>query len=136
VAAESYKVAAEQTAIAAQAARSTALGALAEASRDLQWKVLQDKALHAVLMPEVPAEGFSENVKRDVVRGMLISHYSFVFELWRLGQIPDSTWQAFQVDMMEFFRQKPNEARWRQVGELYAKEFRDFVEGKLLLRPH
>jgi hypothetical protein len=135
IAADAYKSAAEQTTIAAKAASATALGALAEASRELQWRVLQDKALHAILVPASPQEGFSDQVKCDVVRGMLISHYAFVYEFKRLGQIPDLTWPALRVDMMDFFSLEPNKTRWKQVREFYGKEFQKFVDVELLRHP-
>ena len=135
VAANAYQVAAQQSTIAAKAASATALAALAQASRELQWKVLQDKSLQGILVPNVPDEGLADEAKREAVRGMLISHYAFAFEFRRLGQIPDSTWPALRVDMMEFFSVEPNKVRWKQVKEFYGREFQDFVDVDLLRRP-
>jgi hypothetical protein len=85
VAAEAYRIAAEQSSMAAKSASASALGALAAASRELQWRVLQDKSLHTILVPNIPADGFTPEMKCEMIRGMLISHYAFVFEFYRLG---------------------------------------------------
>jgi hypothetical protein len=108
---------------------------LAQASRELQWKVLEDDALHPILVPNASSDGLSDEVKREAIRGMLISHYAFAFEFRRLGQIPDSTWPALRVDMMEFFSAEPNKVRWKRVKEFYGREFQQFVDVDLLRRP-
>jgi hypothetical protein len=135
IAASAYHAAAEQTAIAAKASVAASLGTVSSATRDFQWKVVNDSVFLPILVPNLPSGISLDDVKRQLLRGMLISHYSFIFELQQLGQLPKSTWAASEVDMFEFFSAEPNKVRWKQVAEFYGKDFQDFVNGELLRRP-
>src|SRR5258708_15618328 len=135
ISAEAASTSAQQARIAADAAKASALGVIAEAGRQMQWNVLADKALHPILLPDAPATGISENDKRQLVRGMLITYYSFVFEFKLLSQIPDATWPAFFADMSDFFAQAPNRTRWNHVKTVMSKQFQDFVDHDILRHP-
>jgi hypothetical protein len=135
LAARQLRVAAEAYKAASQATSGSALGAVAAASRELQWKVLDNKSLHPILVPTSGPDGLTASQKQNLVRGMLISNYAFIYELWRLGQVPQAVWPAMKVDMVEFFRAEPNTERWRVLKELYGSDFRDFVEKEIRQRP-
>jgi hypothetical protein len=66
---------------------------------------------------------------------MLISNYAFIYELKRLGQVPETVWPAMKVEMVEFFRAEPNTERWKDLRELYGSEFRQFIDGEIRQRP-
>jgi len=132
VAAEAYNLAAQQTRIAAEASSATTLGALAAASRDMQWKILEDVSLHRLFDEDCPIEGLSAEQKEALVRGMLISHYSFVFEFKKLDQIKGAMWTALRADMHGFFNVRASQERWEKLRALYSPDFREFVEKELL----
>lgn len=135
ISAEAALTAAQQAQIAASAAKANALGMIAAAGRDLQWSVLADKALHPLLLPSASPAGMVDAEKQQLVRGMLISYYSFVFEFKLLGQIPEATWPAFIADMADFFSNPPNRTRWNQLKTVMSKEFQRFVDHELLRLP-
>ena len=120
--AEAASIAAQQAEIAANAAKANALGMIAAAGRDMQWRVLGDKALHPLLLPSASSAGMVDDEKQQLVRGMLISYYSFVFEFKLLGQIPEATWPAFVADMQDFFSYAPNRARWDKLKVVMSRE--------------
>jgi hypothetical protein len=131
--AEAAHAAARQAKISAQAASASALGAISATSRELQWKVLEDEAVRQIL---TGGATLTDEMKRQFVRGMLISYYAFIYEIRQLEQIPDASWQAFISDMTAFFTQPLNGARWDGVKREYPKEFQDFIEYQVLHRPH
>jgi hypothetical protein len=133
--AEAAVIAAQQAQIAADAAKANALGMIALAGRDLQWKVLADAALHPLLLPSASSAGMVDAEKQQIVRGMLISYYSFAFEFKLLGQIPEATWPAFVADMQDFFSQPPNRLRWNALKAVMSREFQRFVDHELLRLP-
>lgn len=135
IAAEAYKAAADQTSIAAKAASTAALTSMNAASRDLQWKVMEDASLRPILLPELSTHEFTAAIKQALVRGMLISQYAFVYDFHALDLVPPSTWKGYTADMHEFFSKKENLERWKQLEEYYPKEFRTFVNRDLLKRP-
>jgi len=135
IAAEAYKAAADQSSIAAKAASTAALGAMNAASRELQWKVIEDTSLRPILLPEFSKDEFTDAIKQALVRGMLISQYAFVYDFHALDLIPPSTWKGYTADMHEFFSKKDNLERWKQLEEYYPREFRTFVNLDLLKRP-
>ena len=124
--AEAASIAAQQAKIAANAAKANALGMIAAAGREMQWRVLGDKALHPLLLPSASSAGMVDDEKQQLVRGMLISYYSFVFEFKLLGQIPEATWPAFVADMQDFFSHTLNRARWNQLKVVMSREFQTF----------
>jgi hypothetical protein len=132
VAASSYNAAAAQTIIAAKASSSATLGALASATREFQWKVLEDKSLHGLLADGLGEEGLSAPDKLMVVRAMLISHYAFIYEFVQLGQMDGGIWKAIIADMHDFFSKPENRRRWGAIKEAFSPEFRDFVDKELL----
>ena len=134
IAAGAAKTAAEQAEISAKAASASALGVISAASRELQWKVLEDEALHPILTSGTTS--LTEEMKRQAVRAMLINFYGFVYEFRQLDQIPDTSWQAYKSDMTDFFTQVPNRARWDSQKTVYPVKFQDFVEHEILNRPH
>jgi hypothetical protein len=129
LAAEAYKAASEATS-------GSALGAVSAASRELQWKVIENKSLHPILVPSIGPSGLADSDKQELVRGMLISNYAFIYELKRLGQVPQSVWPAMKVEMVEFFRYGPNIKRWEKLRELYGSDFREFIDTDIRGRPH
>jgi hypothetical protein len=135
VTARQLRVAAEAYQAASQATLGSALGAVSAVSRELQWKVLQDKSLHPILVPSSGSSGLTDSQKQNLVRGMLISNYAFIYELDRLGQVPKAAWPAMRVDMVEFFRAEPNLERWKALKEFYGAEFQNFVDKDILQRP-
>lgn len=132
VAASSYKAAADQSIIAARASTSATLGTLAAATRDFQWKVLEDTTLHGLFLAGLPAGGLSAPMKIEIVRGMLISHYAFVYEFGQLGQIHGGIWSATVADMHDFFSKPENQRRWEQIKKGFSPKFREFVDKELL----
>lgn len=133
--AEAALISAKQAQISADAAKASALGVIAAAGRQMQWNVLGDVALHPILLPSAPPAGMADDEKRQLVRGMLISYYSFVFEFKLLGQIPDAAWPAFVADMSDFFSHPPNRTRWNQMKAVMSKKFQDFVDHDILSLP-
>jgi hypothetical protein len=132
VAASSYKAAAEQTIIAAKASSSATLGTLAAATREFQWKVLEDTSLHPLLVGGLAAGGLPASIKLEVVRAMLISHYAFIYEFGQLGQMDGGIWKAIIADMHDFFSKAENRKRWEQIKSGFSPTFREFVDKELL----
>lgn len=120
---------------ASRSSSAAALGTLMNANADLQWRILEDPTLHVLWEPAANGKGLSPDEKVEILRGMLISHYAFVFDIYQLGQIPDSTWSAMRADMAEFFIRDENQKRWTSVKNLYHGNFREFVDNELLNRP-
>lgn len=135
IAAQAAQSSAQQAEISANAVKASALGVIAAAGRDMQWRVLEDQGLHTLLLANAPPAGMTNAEKQQLVRGMLINYYSFVFEFKLLGQIPDVTWPAFVADMTSFFSHAPNRARWDQLKTVMSTQFRDFVDHDLLRLP-
>jgi hypothetical protein len=131
-AASEYKEAAKQTQIAAQTSSAATLSNLAAASREIQWKVLQDADLHRLLNATASATGLTAEQKIEVAIGILISHYAFTYEFKVLNQITPDIWKAFTADMHGYFSQQRVQARWEVLKNSYSPTFRDFVDKDLL----
>jgi hypothetical protein len=134
VAADSYTSAAQQTTIAARAASSSTLGSLAAATREFQWKVLEDSTLHPLLLSSAGNQVLTNDLKLAVVRAMLISHYAFIYEYAQLGQMDGGIWKAITADMHDFFTKPDNQARWNQIKSGFSPKFREFVDREIVPR--
>jgi len=134
-AAYQLRVGVQQLRATSDASSAVALGTIMNASADLQWRILQEPSLHGIWVPGVKADGLARDKKLDVLRGMLISNYAFIFNVHQLGQIPEDSWSAMTADMHEFFARDDNRKRWEQVKQFYQGEFRSFVENDLLHTP-
>lgn len=117
------------------ASSAVALGTVMNSSAEMQWRILQDPSLHGIWEPKVKPNGLSKDEKLNILRGMLISNYSFIFDMHKLGQIPEDAWSATSADMHEFFSRDDNRKRWEQVKSFYQGEFRSFVDNDLLRSP-
>jgi hypothetical protein len=133
-AADQTKIAANQATITAKASSATTLSNLAAASREIQWRVLQDSSLHRILNESSPAEGLTRDQKMDMAIGILISHYAFTFEFKALDQITPDIWRAFTADMHHYFNQHRVQSRWEVLKHFYSLTFREFVDRELLRR--
>jgi len=130
----------DQVKIGTQASSATSLGTLMNASRDLQWRMMSDSVLQQLFIPEAKSKNGKQPLltpedKIALMRGMLISHYAFVYDYYKLGQIPEATWSAMKAEMQDFFTREETRKRWEQVKDLYHGDFRTFVDNELLLRP-
>jgi hypothetical protein len=134
IAAEQTRIAAQQATITAQASSATTVSNLAQASRDIQWRVLQDTALHKLISDKATDTGLSPEQKMQVAIAMLISHYAFAFEYKQLNQITPEMWQALTADMHQYFNQPQVVARWEDLKHSYSPTFRQFVDKDLLHR--
>jgi hypothetical protein len=133
-AASQVKVGLLQLKTATDASSAVALGTVMNSSAEFQWKTLQDPALQVIIAPGAK-DKLSPDQKLNVVRGMLISNYSFIFDMHKLGQIPDDTWSAITADMHGFFSRHENRKQWDRVKMYYQGEFRTFVDNDLLRSP-
>jgi len=134
-AASQVKVGLQQLKAASDASSAVALGTVMNSSAAFQWRILQDPSLQVIIAPGTKDKGLSKDEKLNVVRGMLISNYSFIFDMHKLGQIPDDTWSAITADMHGFFSRGENRKQWERVKTYYEGEFRSFVDNDLLRSP-
>jgi hypothetical protein len=130
---EQSRISAQQATVSANAASATALGAISAASRELIWKILADKSLHPVLLPDGPK--ISDEVKQMLIRGLMINFYSFIYECYLLGQIPDASWRAYKAEMNDFFRSDSTKRRWESVKLQHSTAFQDFINYEVLQLP-
>jgi hypothetical protein len=128
-------VAVQQLKADSRASSAVALGTVMTATSDMRWRILEDPSLNAALTSNAKATGLSQQERVAVLRGMIISYYSFIYNIHKLGQIPDDSWSAMRADMHEFFTNKENLERWDKVKKLYQGDFQSFVEHELLQRP-
>ena len=127
-------VALKQLKASSDASSAVALGTVMNSSADLQWKILQDSSLHGIFAPK-SKNGLSKDEKLDILRGMMISHYAFIWDMHKLGQMPEDTWSATIADMHGFFARDDNRRRWDQLKGFYQGEFRAFIDNDLLRSP-
>lgn len=112
----------------AKASRVATLERIEESSRNLQLKILDDPDLHTILLGEKEGKAAA---KRDIFIGTIINHYSFVYDLYGMGQIPEKIWNIYCKDMKNFFLSPVTKTRWEQVSKYHTPEFRRFIDGGL-----
>ena len=125
----------KQLKASSDASSAVALLTVMNSSADLRWKILQDPSLQAVLVPEAKVGGLTKEEKLNALRGMVIGYYAFIFNVHKLGQIPEDTWSAFRADMQLFFARPDNQERWSRARDNYQGDFRAFVDHDLLAKP-
>ena len=112
----------------AEARRVATLERIEESSRNLQLKILDDKDLRPILLGERAGEAAA---KRDIFIGTIINHFSFVFDLYEMDQIPKEIWNVYCRDIKDFFLSPMAKIRWEQIAKYHKPHFKRFIDREI-----
>src|SRR5439155_13049655 len=101
-------------------------------SANLQLEVIKDQDLRPLL--NLPARPTGDD-KRAAVLGLIINHYALIYDLKRLGGIPEDIWMTFEKDLRDAASGPLFRGRWAQLKHAHRPDFVDLVENMLRQKP-
>jgi len=104
--------------------QATVVSQVSERSFRLQWEVMKDPELQPLL-------GFSNATaeeKRALAIGLIVNHFALIYDLWRLGGIPDEVWGTFESELRDMVSNPDFVNRWTQLKQGHRPDFIDLVD--------
>lgn len=106
-------------------AQSVTVQAIADASRGLVLKAIDDPQLRPLIDPEAQV---TDAMKVQAFVGVLIQHFAAAHRQWKLGQVSSEYWEEIRRDACVFFGNPTVRGRWNDVKRLYQDDFIQFVD--------
>ena len=108
---------------ARRAYQATTVSEIHGRTSELQWRVIDNESLAPLLLDKVTPEA-----KQAVVAAMVINEFATIFDLWKLGGIPDPAWESFDSDIRSTMSSTYFASRWKQVREQHGKAFQSYID--------
>jgi hypothetical protein len=99
---------------ARRAYQATTVSEIHGRTSELQWRVIDNESLAPLLLDKVTPEA-----KQAVVAAMVINEFATIFDLWKLGGIPDPAWVNNVLDVLRVSLEAGSRTAWESVPELH-----------------
>jgi hypothetical protein len=110
--------------------QATVVAAITDRTSQLQWEVIKDDELRPLLgFPTTTDTSKTVEYKRALVIALIVNHYAYIFDLWRLGGVPDQVWDALKRDLRDWVSRPDFNERWSQLRQWHTRDFVDLVNG-------
>jgi hypothetical protein len=104
--------------------QATVVSQISDQSSQLQREVMKDPELQPLLgFPRTTEESAKvAERKRQLTSAQILNHFARIYDLWKLGGMPNEIWDTFQTDLgtlvsrPEFNHRWPRMKRWHRPG--------------------
>lgn len=118
-----------QLMLARRSFQATVVGQVSDRSSRLQWDVMKDPDLQPLLgIPSATAGSEIAELKRERALALILNHFAYIYDVWRLGGMPKQIWRTFQTDLGVLVSRPEFRGRWSRLKGYHRREFIGLVD--------